>query len=146
MVTHYYIVYFLHLIIVKQSRTPHVIQRRLGMFLDKLWVRLKGQILCLKEDLYDSNLREEAESLLEKVERRIGFEKYDTDQRDLDERLSAAQEKIRSAKGPEDLLGSQASGSALSELRQSLERLEAKKKQKQDDTEKTDPVNPRVLG
>jgi hypothetical protein len=116
------------------------------MFLDKLWVRLKGQILCLKEDLYDSNLREEAESLLEKVERRIGFEKYDTDQRDLDERLSAAQEKIRSAKGPEDLLGSQASGSALSELRQSLERLEAKKKQKQDDTEKTDPVNPRVLG
>lgn len=42
------------------------------MFLDKLWLRIKGELLTLKEDISESgDLRERAERLLQRMEERL---------------------------------------------------------------------------
>ena len=44
------------------------------MLLDKLWVRIKGEFLSLKEDVSaGEDLKEKAELLLRKLEERMGF-------------------------------------------------------------------------
>jgi hypothetical protein len=48
------------------------------MFLDKLWLRIRGELLTLKEDFSSGDdLRERAANLLEKLEHRISGEDID---------------------------------------------------------------------
>jgi predicted nucleic acid-binding Zn-ribbon protein len=114
------------------------------MLLDKLWVRLKGEFLNIKEDLTDRDLTGDARSLLEKLEERIGFEKYDTQDKDLESRVNAVRDKMESPSDLEDLMNRKGSDRDLEEIRHSLDKLESKRKEKQRAEEKG--PNPRVLG
>ncbi len=115
------------------------------MLLDKLWVRIKGEILTLKEDLTNSDLRTDAESFLEKIERRIGFEKSQTDNQDLSARVDKVADKIKKASKHEDLIPRSTDKATIEELREALDRLESKKQQSKNKTADLEP-NPRVLG
>lgn len=115
------------------------------MFLDKLWVRIKGEILTIKEDLADSDLKGDAQSFLEKLERRIGFEKSDTENQDLDSRVEKVAKKIKEAEKYEDLRPGAAKETTIEELREALDKLESRKKQRNEKAAGRAP-NPRVLG
>jgi hypothetical protein len=70
------------------------------MFLEKLWLRIRGELLLLKEDLTgEGALRERAEDFLEKLERRVSGEDVQEEPRsDPLTRLDAVKRKIEKAR------------------------------------------------
>lgn len=106
------------------------------MLLDKLWVRIRGSLLVLKDDLsLGEDIRRKAEGLLEKLDLR-----EETDE--LESRSDAKSEVQQ--------LG-QAQGSrkqTLEEIRQEWEGLLRRKEQDegQSSEELQPPPNPRKLG
>jgi hypothetical protein len=69
------------------------------MLLDKLWVRIRGQLLSLKEDLLDQGeLRQKAEDFLAKLEEKMESDVSGTEPRPaIPERLDAVLNKMEQA-------------------------------------------------
>jgi DNA repair exonuclease SbcCD nuclease subunit len=70
------------------------------MFLEKLWLRIRGELLLLKEDLTgEGALRERAEDVLQKLERRLSAEDVPDEARsDPLTRLDAVKRKMEEAR------------------------------------------------
>ena len=66
------------------------------MLLDRLWIRIKGGLLSLKEDIAgDTDLRSQAEHLLEKLESRLMLPSSEQDRsRDPAKRIDAILKKM----------------------------------------------------
>ena len=96
------------------------------MLLDRLWVRIRGQLLTLKEDLFvHGELRQKAEDFLGKLEEKLEGNDAKTDSRlDFPERLDAVQKKMEQAVN-EARTASQTSSVRESSDSPSLEELEA---------------------
>ncbi len=69
------------------------------MFFDRLWVRVKGELLLLKDKLFEEGeLREKAEQFLQNLERRLeGSDKRKDSTADFASRLDAIQQKMEKA-------------------------------------------------
>lgn len=126
------------------------------MFLDKLWVRIKGGILALKEDLdSDGELREKAEAFLDKLERRLERDdreptelsdypsRLDRVRKKMEAELSEAREAARSS--AETTRRRSPSDGEIHEAWEELVRLRNEKQAKQQKPESSS-ANPRKLG
>jgi hypothetical protein len=96
------------------------------MLLDRLWVRIRGQLLTLKEDLFErGELRQKAEDFLDKLEKKLESNDARTDSRlEFPERLDAVQKKMEQAVN-EARNASQTSPTPKSSESPTLEELEA---------------------
>ena len=96
------------------------------MFLDRLWVRIRGQLLTLKEDLFErGELRQKAEDFLGKLEEKLeGDDSRTASRLDFPERLDAVQKKMEQAVN-EARTASQTSSVRKSSDSRTLEELEA---------------------
>lgn len=126
------------------------------MFLDKIWVRIKGELLTLKEDLSSRGEANETDKeLLERLERRFfGSGSPAGVDEDASRRLDRLAKKINSLsedRAGTDERGYGAAGSeqplSLQDLEQALNELKGRKAQKSDEPSHTQPpANPRRLG
>jgi hypothetical protein len=121
------------------------------MLLDKLWLRIKGEFLLLKEDMASGDdLREKAETFLDKLEGLLGAPES---RENRESRVEDALKKMEEAreKSETELRRDRTQGAAsptLAELEKAweeLSRLRQEKKQGQTD-EAPPPPNPRKLG
>ena len=69
------------------------------MLFEKLWVRIRGELLTLKEDLFErGELRQKAEDFLEKLEQKLESEDSRADSKlDFPKRLDKVREKMERA-------------------------------------------------
>lgn len=107
------------------------------MFLEKLWVRLRGELLAFKENLADDkDLRESAERLLEKLETRLRATEAQGPQR---------QEQSR---GSLDKPGQDSSSESLRSIEKEWQDLQRRRRQQDPESEDSVPPeqNPRKLG
>ena len=105
------------------------------MFLEKLWLRLRGEILALKEDLTaEMDLRDKAATLLETLERRVSG----TD----------AQESQRPAERESDRPERSADPMSLRDIEKEWEdlRRERDKSRQEPGARESSGPNPRQLG
>jgi hypothetical protein len=123
------------------------------MFLDKLWLRIRGELLVLKEDLTgEGTLRERAEDFLEKLERRLSADDSTAEVRsDPLTRLDAMKRKIDEARSEgRDLERATASTDrpSLDELERAWEELKKLREEKRrvSPEQGEPPPNPRRLG
>ena len=72
------------------------------MILDRLWIRIRGGLLSLKEDIAgDTELRSQAEDFLANLEKRLKLPPAEQDRsRDLTQRIDAIVKKIEEEQGP----------------------------------------------
>lgn len=106
------------------------------MFLEKLWLRLRGELLKLKEDLdAETDLREKAATLLETLERRLSA---------AEDRGSQSLQRSRNADDrdrPPDL-------TSLRDIEKEWEDLRRAREEKREEPEAREgsTTNPRKLG
>ena len=126
------------------------------MFLGKLWVRIRGELLTLRDDvLGEGKLSDKTKEFLDKVEYSLDApaSRYDSD-RDLLERLDAvtrrvdeleksigARKETRDSRTAPGVRSVEALEKALDELKRSRESGED-----QSSDEQSPPPNPRTLG
>jgi hypothetical protein len=106
------------------------------MLLDKLWVRIRGGLLALKDDFsLDEDIRGKAEALLEKLDLREGVEKRESHPESTTD-VSEMRETQPGRKA------------TLEEIRQEWEELLRRKEQEKARTTEPPkgPPNPRRLG
>ncbi len=106
------------------------------MLLDKLWVRIKGEFLSLREDVsVADDLKDKAELLLKKLEQRLGLANEDTD--------SAEKGRIRESSSERSV-----DGESLREIEIEWDELMGRKKPEEHPLEPGKPAkpNPRTLG
>jgi hypothetical protein len=109
-------------------------QRVRKMFLEKLWLRLRGELLAFREDLGDDkDLREKAETLLKKLEKSLRSEGAQGPQRQGQE--GGCEKEASEASGPGSLSGIEREWHEL-------------RRQQQPKSEASEPPapNPRKLG
>jgi len=107
------------------------------MFLEKLWLRLRGELLAFKEDFGDDkDLREKAERLLEKLETRLRATEAEGPQRQ--KQRGASEDELGEAPDPRSLR-------AIEEEWQDLQNQRRQQQPKPEATEPSEP-NPRKLG
>jgi hypothetical protein len=108
------------------------------MFFDKLWVRMKGELLAFKEDFPGAQeIREKGELLLQELERRWrDFVEEKQDTRSADAETEEPSE--REIQAPAPLQDIEREWEALLRLRE-------EKKQNSEEDEAS-PPNPRTLG
>jgi hypothetical protein len=96
------------------------------MLLDKLWIRIRGELLTLKEDLFErGELRQKAEDFLERLEQKLEDDDSRADSTlDLHERLDRVRKKMEQAVN-EARRESQHTSAAKSMDSSTLEELEA---------------------
>jgi hypothetical protein len=109
------------------------------MFLEKLWLRIKGELILIREDLgAGRDIREKAELLLQKLENRLGFltgaekaqaDRLDTSQGGSSEKETQAEQSFRE----------------IEQEWQDLVKLR-EKEQRKSEGDKATPPNPRTLG
>jgi hypothetical protein len=123
------------------------------MFLDKLWLRIRGELLVLKEDLAgEGTLRERAEDFLDKLERRLSADDSPAEVRsDPVTRLDAMKRKIDEARAEgRDLEHATESTDrpSLDELERAWEELKKLREEKRrvSPEQGEPPPNPRRLG
>ncbi|MEJ2715673.1 MAG: hypothetical protein P8182_00800 [Deltaproteobacteria bacterium] len=123
------------------------------MFLDKLWLRIRGELIVLKEDLTgEGALRERAEDFLEKLERRLSADDSTAEVRsDPLTRLDAMKRKIDEARSEgRDLeqANSSTDRPSLDELERAWEELKKLREEKRrvSPEQEEPPPNPRRLG
>lgn len=111
------------------------------MFLDKLWLRIKGELIILKEDLSaGADLRDKAAILLDKLEERLVASDLET--------------QPTEGKTPTDRYAQKASESesadsgSLDDIQREWQELLKQKGESKDreDEEEPPPPNPRTLG
>jgi len=111
------------------------------MFLDKLWMRIRGELLNLREDISaGDDLRDKAGILLDKLERRL----------DSSETVGRSDypESLRTGHREEYRNAGEIRENSLGEIEQEwqeLMRQKEKKKSATDEPEESAP-NPRILG
>ncbi|MCA1959920.1 MAG: hypothetical protein LDL33_03910 [Desulfomonile sp.] len=116
------------------------------MLLDRLWVRIKGEFLVLKDDLRgEGDVRRRAEQFLEKLERCVGEVcRGESPSQDIDVRLAAVSKKL------EEVTSDEACEDAptLQELQDAWEELRRVRSQRPTDPPggQPPPPNPRRLG
>ncbi len=119
--------------------------------LDKLWVRLKGELLLLKEEIFsDDDVREKAETLVEKLERRFGTEDPDpAGRRALSDRVEKLRRQLGRA-SDESTVERREDADLPSdrELEEALEEVKRRREQKRAKGSSSEalPPNPRKLG
>lgn len=127
------------------------------MFLDKLWLRIKGRLLLLREDLAgEGDLRDRALDFLEKLERRLDAPDFKADSgADPATRLDAvagrmeeSARKARTGADREYRRGKSPEPPSLEELERAWEELKRlrEKQGKESSDRETPPPNPRKLG
>ena len=110
------------------------------MFLDKLWIRIRGELLTLTEDLSTGqDVRDKAEALLATLERRVRGEDAETVPDRTGEGASTTQ-RAGAVAGAEP--------ASLEEIEQQLEELKRRKDDLTRPGTQSDqtPPNPRKLG
>ncbi|MDQ7784317.1 MAG: hypothetical protein RDU20_15635 [Desulfomonilaceae bacterium] len=111
------------------------------MFLDKLWLRIRGELLTLREDFSTSeDIRERAANLLSKLEKRIAGEEVDDHGRPRDV-SSPLSRYDASTVGPSD-------PPSLEDLKREWDDISKQRRGTSGDSEEADspPPNPRELG
>jgi len=111
------------------------------MFLDKLWVRLRGEVIALKEEVSSStDLRDKAESLLRKLEERLGAPQPERD--------ASSEVEPEGRRVVERAEARAADSRALSDLKKELEELKKLRQPKEGEQHEAEPIkpNPRRLG
>ena len=120
------------------------------MLLDKLWVRIRGEFLALKEDLSgEGDVRQQAEQFLDKLERRLGEACRDeVPSRDIEARLAAVSKKLEEGSTRESPVATCDDAPTLEELHEAWEELRRLRNQRSEDAsaEQAPPPNPRRLG
>jgi hypothetical protein len=126
------------------------------MLLDRLWIRIKGELLSLKEDIAgDTDLRSQAELLLDRLESRLMLPSSEKDRsRDPAQRIDTIlkrMEEEQDTKADADTQNLQADRQEHSSVREIekiwddfLEKRDERKGQTED--AKDDQPNPRRLG
>lgn len=102
------------------------------MFLEKLWVRLRGELIAFRDDMRsDEDLREKAEALLDRLEKRLSGVAGEGDDR------SEATPRVQ-----------QPDIQSLHEIQNEWEELQTRRERKHDRSEVAEPSppNPRRLG
>ncbi|MEW6136982.1 MAG: hypothetical protein AB1733_02035 [Thermodesulfobacteriota bacterium] len=102
------------------------------MFLEKLWVRLRGELIAFRDDMRsEKDLREKAEALLERVEKRLSGVSREGDERS-EARSEVQEPDIQS----------------LHQIQGEWEELRSRRERKHDHSEEAEPPppNPRRLG
>jgi hypothetical protein len=113
------------------------------MFVAKLWVRIKGEVLALKDDLAQGgDLRDKASQLIEKIEQRLIA---DTE-RPLPDRVDSASEASSSRVSPERHAAPPPSVEELERAWQELRRLKDQANPPPPSRESSPGPNPRKLG
>jgi hypothetical protein len=117
------------------------------MFLDKLWVRIKGDLLIMKDDLAaGESLRERAAILLARLENLIGNRESEGGEGiQEDHAEGSAQDKRESAR---TLASGGGSHPALQDIHREWEELVKLREEKQEDSKDSQVPrpNPRSLG
>ncbi len=111
------------------------------MFLDKLWLRIRGELLTLKEDLSaGDDLRERAAKLLDKLEHSISGD-------DLIDRATGTRVDSRRSRNSTDIPG-RSDLPSLEDLERELDYLKQQRDASSSDSEESEPPppNPRELG
>jgi hypothetical protein len=106
------------------------------MLLDKLWVRIKGEFLSLKEDVSaGEDLKEKAELLLKKLEQRLGLASGDS-------------EPTESGSTKNSVLDRGMDRESLRDIERQWDELMQRKDRKQAKSQQETPTkpNPRTLG
>ena len=123
------------------------------MFLDKLWLRIRGELIVLKEDLTgEGALSERAEEFLQKLERRLSADDSPTEVRsDPQTRLDAVKRKIDEARSKDEHKESAPETTdrlSLDELERAWEELKKLREEKRGLSPEREepPPNPRRLG
>ena len=107
------------------------------MFLEKLWLRLRGELLAFKEDFGDdTDLREKAERLLEKLETRLRTTEAEGSR--WQKQRGASEDELGEPPGPESLR-------AIEKEWQDLQKQRRQQQPKPETAEPSEP-NPRKLG
>lgn len=107
------------------------------MFLDKLWMRIKGELLNWQDDMSaGDDLRDKAAILLDKLERKLGSSEIAVP--------SDYQESLRTAQRN----GEAIQETSLAEIEQEWQELMRQKEEKKTATDEPEelPPNPRTLG
>jgi len=111
------------------------------MFLDKLWLRIKGELIILREDLSaGADLREKASLLLDKLEQRLDLSDSDTQAQQRERPAGRSAEQA-----PESDSADSRSLDDIQREWQELVKLRGETKGRDDETEPP-PPNPRTLG
>ncbi len=111
------------------------------MFLDKLWLRIRGELLTLKEDLSaGDDIRERAANLLDRVEHRISGE-------DMDRHGKGGDAETRNHRYGADA-GGHPDSRSLDELKKEWDVLKKQRDGSLGDLDEFEPPppNPRQLG
>ncbi len=126
------------------------------MLVDRLWLRIKGEFLALREDLAEEGaLSRKADEFLRKLEARIGLSGSESDsQADASARVDALWKKMERDYGPERTTRPaqeephEAQSPSLDDLEQAWEEVKGLRAQKKGETreEEAPPPNPRTLG
>jgi len=118
------------------------------MYFDKLWVRIKGDLLIIKDDLAaGENLRERATILLARLEDLLGNKESEGGEGTQEERHveDSAQFKMESV---DTVAAEDRSDTALQNIRHEWEELVKLREERQEDSQDSQapPPNPRRLG
>lgn len=120
------------------------------MLLDKLWVRIRGEFLALKEDLSgEGDVRQKAEQFLDKLERRLGEAcRGQAPVEDIDARLAAVSRRLQERNAGESSSATYDGAPTLEELHEAWEELRRLRSQHPGDAPDNPPPppNPRRLG
>jgi len=111
------------------------------MFLDKLWLRIKGELIILREDLSaGADIREKAAILLDKLEQRLNLPDLGSPRSDEEQRASRSVEQASESEGK--------SSSSLDDIQREWQELAKQKDEPKisDDEDQHPPPNPRTLG
>jgi hypothetical protein len=115
------------------------------MFWGKLWIKIKGDLFSLREDIASGgDLGQQAESFLDKLERRLGMTNFESHgSEDADARIEAVAREIAQAKD----LQKDASVPDL-ELERAWDELRKGREpaKEAEDESPAPPPNPRKLG
>lgn len=111
------------------------------MFLDKLWLRIRGELLTLKEDFTSSeDLRDKAADLLNRLEHRVSGKDLGPE---TDARGEASREASRRSQESTDV-----EAQSLEDLKREWEDLKNRTTGSAQEAEESEPPppNPRQLG
>jgi hypothetical protein len=127
-----------------------ILVKEASMLLDKLWVRIRGEFLALKEDLSgEGDVRQRAEQFLDKLERRLGEACHgEAPAQNIDARLAAVSRKLDEASPGEALRTTRDDAPTLEELHEACEELRRLRSQPPGDApdDSAPSPNPRRLG
>ncbi|MFH0824172.1 MAG: hypothetical protein V2B18_15580 [Pseudomonadota bacterium] len=119
------------------------------MFIDKLWVRIRGELLTLKDDYLDRDeIREKTETLLDRLDRLLEeTPPRDGEKGDLHGRIDVMTNKIERA-AHKTSAEDEADAPTRRELEQAWDELKSLREgtEREDSPSGSRPVNPRILG